>query len=410
MIKLPYKSSILVAAISVSLLLALSSSRVLAANAVGITDSEIRLGSILALKGKAKGLGRGMKAGLDAALNGKIVGSRRVVIDYKNDYYEPRSTIKATYNLLKKGIFLMVGNVGTPTAKVSLPLLKQTNVPAVGFFTGAGLLRLDEGTSNIVNFRASYVEEVEKVINYAIKQGIAPHEVCAYVQNDSYGMAGLVGVRNALSKYNSKKVDLDLLDKIMDRSGSHPARNNMGPVGVYRRNTDQVRSGYSSLKQWEGKTGYKCRLVVTVGAYSNIAEFIKTSRRAGESWLISAVSFTGAGALYYEITKYSILEGVLMTQVVPLISSDLPIVKEAKNALKDKFGLVSLEGYIVGKFVLNILKQAGDNLTQENFLKLAKQSKFDLGGVSIDMTIDGNQASNLVIITYASELGWTTVE
>jgi len=40
-----------------------------------------------------------------------------------------------------KGVVAMLGNVGTPTARVSLPILAENKIPAIGFFTGAGLLR-----------------------------------------------------------------------------------------------------------------------------------------------------------------------------------------------------------------------------------------------------------------------------
>ena len=218
-----------------------------------VTPSSLHLGSVLALKGHAKDLGTGMKHGLDASLNGQTVNGRKIIIHYENDYYEPVQAYQGTRKLINKGIFLMVGNIGTPTAKVTLPMLAFSNIPAVGFFTGAGILRPAPGP--VVNYRASYVQETAAVINEAAKHGINPENVCAYVQNDAYGMAGLTGIISAKAKLGVAKKHLDALNQIKGMKGENPKRNNIGPVGVYKRNTANALHGYKSLKSWEKKSG-----------------------------------------------------------------------------------------------------------------------------------------------------------
>ena len=105
--------------------------------------------------------------------------------------------MEATRKLLEQGVFAVLGNVGTPTAKVSLPVLAEDGAPAVGFFTGAGLLR--PGVGEVVNFRASYVQETAAVIRAAIQSGVPASGICAFVQNDAYGMAGVGGIKRALA-------------------------------------------------------------------------------------------------------------------------------------------------------------------------------------------------------------------
>ena len=130
----------------------------------------------------------------------------------------------------------MLGNVGTPTAKVSLPLLADAKVPAVGFFTGAGLLR--PGIGDIINFRASYVQETEAVIRGAIDAGVAPSQICAFVQNDAYGMAGVTGIRRALGQSPGTERIVKRLDLVLSLNGEDPPRNDLGPVA---RSTRQPR-------------------------------------------------------------------------------------------------------------------------------------------------------------------------
>ena len=76
----------------------------------------------------------------------------------------------------------------------------------------------------------------------------------------------------------------------MAMEGNNPPRNNVGPVGVYKRNTLYSRDGYTSLKNWEAATGTTCKLVVSVGTYSAIARFASDSRTMHTAWLESLAS------------------------------------------------------------------------------------------------------------------------
>lgn len=370
----------------------------------GVSRRTIRLGSVLALQGQEEALGNRMKAGLEAALKGEKVQGKTINIDFQNDFYEPSTAEYATYNLIEQGIFLMMGNVGTPTAKHTLPILAEYKVPAVGFFTGAALLRPGEG--DIVNYRASYSQEINAVVKLARQIGLKSQEICAYVQNDSYGMAGLEGFKQALAQTDTPKSIVDGYEEILALPGEAPQRNNITSVGVYTRNTPYVEPGYDSLKNWEKRTGNRCQLVITAGAYSNIARFAKHSRENGEKWVISALSFTGADDFRLDLKEYGVGNKIIMTQVVPLLNSPLDIVQEAKAELGEEFGFVSLEGYIVGKMILRILKDIPGDLTRESFLTQVRQSKFNLGGLGVNFTKDGNQGSDLVILSYLTPSGY----
>lgn len=369
----------------------------------GIFPTAIRFGGVMDLEGRSRGLGQGMKRGIEAALGGRSVRGLRVDYVTLNDSYTPNKTVDATRRLVDQGIFAMLGNVGTPTAKVSLPILAEAGVPAVGFFTGAGLLRPGEG--DIVNFRASYVQETEAVIRGAIDNGVKPGEICAFVQNDAYGMAGVTGIRRALVQVTGTEAIIKQLDLVLAQQGENPARNEMGPVGVYQRNTFVSKPGYQSLKTWEVVSGLRCRLVVTVGTYAAVARFAGYARYKGEKWIVSAVSFTGADNLREALAELKVASGVLMTQVVPPPSSTLPIVLEAKRALGDDLGWVSLEGYIVGRLWLKALTDAAAPLSRASVLAALKNQQFDLGGLRIDFK-DDNQGSDLVVLTQLTPNGF----
>lgn len=376
----------------------------------GVTASTITIGGVMDLEGRSSGLGLGMKAGIEAALKGESVAGRSIRFLAANDSYTPDKAVAATHKLIGDKVLLFAGNVGTPTAKVVLPILEEQKIPAVGFFTGAGLLR--PGKGDIINFRASYVQETKAVIDAALQHGINPTEVCAYVQNDAYGMAGVSGIRLALK--NSPDVDpiLAALDSIMAAEGEEPTRNNLGPVGVYTRNTFIARDGYDSLKAWEQKNNTTCKLVVTVGTYEAIARFIAYAQNKGEPWIFSAVSFTGADDFRKTLTKFNIQERVIMTQVVPLPDNALPIVQEARTALGKDYGYVAQEGYIVGKLLLHGLRQLeteNKEITRSNLLAAFKGKQFDLGGLAMDFSND-NQGSDFVVMTKPSSDKWQVMQ
>ncbi len=372
----------------------------------GVTDTEIRLGAVLDLDGRSSALGSSMLKGMQAALKGEKIGERTLSLLSENDSYTPDKTVTATQSLIEQGVFLFMGNVGTPTAKVALPLLAEKNIPALGFFTGSGILRPDQPL--IVNYRASYLQETAAVIKKALASGVKPTEVCAYVQNDAYGMAGIRGVLASLADEEGVEPIKAALNDILQKTGENPKRNGLGPVGVYVRNTFRAREGYDSLKQWEKAQNTVCKLVVTVGSYASVGQFIAYAQSKGEPWTYSAVSFTGADKLLEVMQRFSITDRVMISQVVPALDSNEPIVSEGRRALGSDFNLISLEGFVVGKLLLHGLKQLEETqqaITRENFLKVYAAQKFELDGLEMDFSED-NQGSDFIAITKLDKDNW----
>lgn len=373
-------------------------------------SNEIRLATSLDLQGQSKGLGTGMLSGLEAALQDKQVGSKQIKLFSENDNYSPPKTIEAVNKLLSQDVFAFVGNVGTPTAAAALPLLAEKKVPAIGFFTGSDLLRTNQ--EDVINYRASYGQEVKAVVEAAFSHGYGPASICAYIQDDSYGLSGLRGLKAVLADKQGVNYIAEALDKIFEQNGEDPQRNGIGPVGVYKRNSLAVRDGYDSIKKWEAKQGRPCKFVVTVGSYENVARFITYANNKKESWVYSAVSFTGADNFLKQLSSFGIADRVLMTQVVPALDSQLPIVNEARTALGDKLGYVSLEGYIVGRMLLKAMadvETAGQEMTRANVVAALRGKQFDLGGLPLDFTND-NQGSDLVVVTALADNKWAPVD
>jgi len=347
---------------------------------IGVTDTEILLGQTAVLEGPASALGIGMKQGLDCVFNdinaaGGIEG-RKITLLSLNDGYEPDQSILNTRSLINdEQVFLMIGGVGTPTAKVIVPICEEEGVPFVGAFTGAGLLR-KEGLKQTINFRASYNQEMERLAKHLVDEKNLSKIACFY-QNDAYGQAGLSGISIALEKRG------------LSLSGT----------GTYERNTVAVKTGLLEIRKAQPEA------IIMVGAYKACAEFIKLAKKVGmKETVFCNISFVGTKALQAELGDSG--EGVIISQVVPHPSSQkLPIVPEYLESLERNFpgsspDWVSLEGYLAGKMFVEIAKNAGADLTRSTFLEaVTSHPTLDIGGVPLAFGPGDLQGSDLVFLT-----------
>jgi len=130
----------------------------------------ILLGTSLPLSGINSHLGKDVVVGANTYFShtnarGGIQGKKIELIQY-DDKYEPENTLSNTFTLLTKDdVFALFGFVGTPTVKRVLPIIMQSNIPFIAPYTGATFLR-NEDADNIVNFRSSYAEEVDALVEY----------------------------------------------------------------------------------------------------------------------------------------------------------------------------------------------------------------------------------------------------
>lgn len=360
----------------------------------GVGEKSIVIGATMPLEGDHKPAGLALKKGIESALNNQSIRGLRVEYTALNDFYDPTKTVESLKPLLQKGVFLVLGSYGTPTLKAALPLLAEHKIPVLAPFSGAALT----GPGELLNVRASYGDEVDSVVDMALAAGVKPTEICAYAQNDTYGMSGVKGMRQALAKLPENQKIVAKLDELLEVAGDNPARNNIGPVGVYQRETTNARSGYDSLKKWETDNGTRCRLVLTAGTYNAISTFIAYARYKNEPWVVSTVSFGSGAPLVAALKEKGTTNKVIATEIVPPPNSPLPLVADARKALGSDLNSISLEGYLDGKLFLAILQAIEGPVTRENFLKAARRQIYDIGGFKVDFTTD-NQGSDFVALT-----------
>lgn len=118
-----------------ALLLGLIFPGALLAEEPGVTPTAIRVGALMPLGGDDEIYGINIKRGVEAALTGQTAQGRKLAFEVVNDFSEPITTVVASNQLIEKGVFALLGNVGTLTTLKLMPVLASNQLPAVGFYT-----------------------------------------------------------------------------------------------------------------------------------------------------------------------------------------------------------------------------------------------------------------------------------
>ena len=345
----------------------------------GVFDDRIVFGQSAAFDGPAAALGLGMREGILAAFNeanaaSGISGHKLELVSH-DDSYDPEKAIANTKRLIDAdGVFALVGEVGTPTSNAAQPITTEKGVPFIGPFTGAAFLR-NPSLGNVINVRGSYDQETEAWIEHLTKD-LGTSRIAILYQDDTFGRAGLSGVTKAMEKRGMKLV----------------------AEGTYERNTTAVKTALLDIRKADPQA------IVMVGAYKPCAEFIKLARRLKLNAVFVNISFVGANALAKELGEDG--KGVFVTQVVPFPGdTTLPLVARYQRALKAgnpdaQIGFVSLEGYMVGRLIVEALEKMKGPITRAGLLSTIKEvGAFDLGGITLSYGPDNNQGMDKVFFT-----------
>ena len=366
--------SFIVVILSIGIVLILNNSQndLESIDIVGVTEDEIIIGSSSALSGHASFLGTQTIHGSLAYINeinseGGIYGRKIKLIAY-DDSYDPEKTVSNTQKLINKDrVFVLFDYVGTPTSVKVIDMIHQSEIPSLGFFTGAEALRVPF-RPYIFNVRDSYYEEAESAVAYFVDK-LGHEKVAIFYQEDAFGLAVLKGAQLALNDRNMKPV----------------------ATATFHRGTLDVEEAAQVIKESGAQS------IIMVGTYSPLAKFVKSFEKESLFPYFHTVSFVGSEAFAKELIQVqnistSKYEKIIVTQVVPSpYSENFQAVEEYKQLLKkyypdDNPNYVALEGFINAKILVKGLKDAGSDLTREKFMNAMELiHNFDIG-IEKDLT------------------------
>jgi branched-chain amino acid transport system substrate-binding protein len=311
----------------------------------GVTDNSILIGSCSALDGPARFLGNQTVLGATTYLHsindeGGVFG-RKVQLLAFDDGYDPDKAPSCFRRMTKEGVFALGFFVGTPTAKVYVPMAEQEKIPVVGLFTGAQML-YEPLKRYVINVRASYYDETREQVDKL--WGINIRKVGVIYQDDAFGKTVLDGVKLALQKHNATPT----------------------AVGTFARNTIDVEDGLKAVM------AARPQAVIVVGPYAPVAAIVKKAHAAGWRPQFLTVSFVGTEEFIKEAGTDA--DGTIITQVVPPYDrTDYPTVALYRKNLAKYYpdtppSFVSLEGFVDALVLVEGLKRAGKDPTREKFI------------------------------------------
>ncbi len=350
----------------------------------GVFSDRIVFGQAAVMEGPASALGTGMRDGILAAF-GEInatggVKGRKLQLVVRDDGYEPGKAAVAARQLLNEDkVFGLIGPVGTPTSAAMEPIMAADKVPFIGPFTGVEFLR-NPYKPHVVNVRASYFQETEEMVE-RLTTDLKHERIAILYQNDSFGRAGLAGVRRALTK------------RKMELAGE----------ATFERNTTAVKRALLELRKSDPQA------IIIIGPYAPSGEFIRAAKKMNLKTVFVNISFVGSDALAADLGSDG--AGVVVTQVVPFPrDTGIPLVAAYQKALAEHVpkawgGFISLEGYMVGKLVIMALQKLDGEPTRANLLKALSGGSYDLGGVTLSFGENDNQGSDAVFLTVISADG-----
>ncbi len=343
--------------------------------------TEVLVGMSTALSGPAADLGLGMRAGVEAAFaayNRRTDKPAHLTLALKalDDGYEPSRAAPNVRELIEMHhVAAILGNVGTPTAVVSIPIASQAKVPFIGAFTGAGVLRPNPPNRYVINYRASYTEECAAMVDALVAHaGLTPTDIALFTQRDAYGDDGYNSAMKAMKRHGLKDENAII-------------------HGRYERNSVAVEHALADMISG----GEPPKAVIMVGTAIASAKLVRLAREYDLRTRFLSVSFVGTAKLAAELGEIG--DGVIVTQVVPHYDADLPIVKEFHAALppdatfhKD---FCALEGFVAAKVFLHALDGISGPVTSESIVEAMEGlGEFDNGlGEPLKLSAERHQAS-----------------
>jgi ABC-type branched-subunit amino acid transport system substrate-binding protein len=341
------------------------------------SSSAIVVGQSAPLSGSNKELGEDIRDGALAYFK-KVndaggINGRKIELVSLDDANDTKRAEANTRKLLEEHNVIALFGYGSATLSApALPLVDQARITFFAPFTGAEPMR--KFNRFVYNHRASYADELEKIVEHYSTIGVKRFAVIHY--KDAIGNANLAVVERALKARGLAAVAI---------------------ASLQRTQTDLSKEVAAAVKA-------EPDVVIATTLYKTTAEFLKLSLKSGLNAQFVSTSFAGSTALAQALGKDGL--GVVMTQVVPSVArTTTPIVREYHQASdkllgKKDYSYTSLESFIAARVLVEGIRRAGRDPTRESLLKaLDNLGAVDVGGYFVTFSPTDHNGSNYVSLT-----------
>ena len=380
--------------LSLVLVMALGLAAVAAAE-TGVTKDEIVIGSHQDLSGPLAGWGTQVKMGLELRAKqindaGGIHG-RKIRLVIEDSKYDPKTAIMVTNKMISRDkVFAFVGNLGSPTAGATKPIISRKKIPQMFPLTAASLFFEPYDRYSFGGF-VPYYDQARVAVKYFVeKKGYK--RIGLLYQDDEYGSIVKKGVEDQLAVYKMKLVGTE----------------------SYKRGATQFSSQITKLRKAD------CQLVMLGTVIRETVGALKEAKKM--SWNVDMCGLTPAH------TKYIILlskkagfsaEGFYCGTQTPYIYADspLPTVREwwkQHVAMFDKEpDMPTCAGWAGLNFFVEAAQKAGPDLTREKFVDTMETFRDfpdnTFGGSPITFTSTNHQGPHGVMMQYVEKDRFVTI-
>lgn len=344
----------------------------------------IKVGMSGAFSGDNASMGEDFSAGARAAFSRfSSETGHAIQLIAKDDAYEPRKVASNVRTLIEESfVDVLFGNIGTPTVAVSAPIALEKKTLLFAPVTGSSVIRPKTPDRYLMNYRASYEEELSAVFDaLADELNLTVEDIALFNQQDMFGSSARKYLNKLIKKHN-----------IEPKDGLFQME--------YSRNTLAVEHAVADLLIRTPTP----KVIFMFGSAGPSAKFIRLTREYGLDPLFVGISFMGSRLFVEQIQD--VPARILITQVVPSFRDPkLAIAADfrhdmAKFSPQTKLNSLSFEGYIAARIFTRPFTKALPANREEIIDALESLGKFDIGlGAQLTLSPQEHQASHSVWLT-----------
>ena len=329
---------------------------------VGASDTEIKIGNIMPYSGPASAYGviGKVEEAYFKMINerGGINGRKINFISYDDGYSPPKAVERARTLVESDEVLLIFGSLGTPSNSAIQRYMNDKNVPQLFVATGATKFSDPKQFPWTMGWQANYQSESRVYVKYLLSNK-PDAKIAVLYQNDDYGKDMLKGLRDGLgSRAASMIVALEGYE--ISEQSVRPRIVNLQSSGAdvfFSFTTPKFAA--LALKEVAQVGWSPMYFQSSVG--SSVASVLKPAGFENAQGIYSA-AFAKDGA----DSRWASDEG--MKRFYSFLAKYAPDANRADGSV--------VYGYGQAQTIVQVLKQAGDDLTRKNIMRQAANLKY----------------------------------
>lgn len=348
----------------------------------GASDTEIRIGQTMPYSGPASAygsLGRTQVAYFKMLNDNGGINGRKINIISLDDGYSPAKTLESTRRLVEQEeVLLITGSVGTPTNSAIHGYLNQKKVPHLFINTGAGKWNDPKNFPWTMGWAPTYPLEGRVFAEHILRT--KPNaKIGILFQNDDFGKDYVRGLRERLGDKAKAMIVAEISYEVTDATVDTQVLSLKASGADVLINAASPKFAAQAIRR-VAESGWKpVQYITTVS--TTIGSVLQPAGLDRATGLITTQYMKDPTDKQWDADPAIVNYKAFMRKYYPNGDIGDPL---------------NLQAYAAAQTMAHVLRQAGDNLTRENLLKIAANLK--------DLKVDG-PLPGLLISTQPNDYG-----